>query len=120
MRLPGGVFISHSLPERVDTEGFDLSVFTRQLADEDYLEEAGVFRLVWGRDYRSENAKAFAEQIGAKVLVVGHDPCGEGFNAPNDFQVIIDCCGETACYAILPTNRELSQAEVLKRIERLQ
>ncbi len=119
MRLPGGVFISHSLPENVDTQKFDKSVFTRELEESDYLERTGVFQLVWGRDYRSENARAFAELLGAKVLINGHDPCPEGFAAPNDVQIIIDCCGEQACYVILPTDREFSHAEVLERIEKL-
>jgi hypothetical protein len=119
VRLPQGAFISHSLPEGVDRRGFDPSVLDRDLAPEDCLEHADVFRLVWGRDYRRKNAHAFAERVGAKILITGHEPCGEGFSAPNDLQIILDCCGDKAAYVILPVGPELSHAEVVARVRTL-
>ena len=119
VRLPQGVFISHSLPEDVDTVGFDPSVFTRELTAEDYAEWGEVFRLVWGRDYRGENARAFARLVGAKILISGHEPCYEGFMAPNDLQVILDCCGQPAAYVILPVGEELSHDEIMERVRKL-
>ena len=74
----------------------------------EYFERSGVFQLVWGRDYRQQNAEAFAELVGARVLINGHEPCYEGFAAPNDLQIILDCCGEKAGYLMLPIDRELS------------
>ena len=47
------------------------------------------------------------------MLINGHEPCPEGFTAPNDMQMILDCCGEKACYVILPVDRPLSQADIL-------
>ena len=119
VRLPGGVFVSHSLPENCDTRKFDKSIFTRELEDAEFLGRTGVFQLVWGRDYRRENAEAFTKLMDAKVLISGHEPCPEGFNAPNDFQIIIDCCADRASYVILPTDREFSHAEILERIKKL-
>jgi hypothetical protein len=119
IRLPGGIFVSHSVPEDVDTRGFDRSIFTRQIEPEEFYEQNGIFRLVWGRDYRQENARAFAELMQAKVLINGHEPCPLGYNAPNDTQIIIDCCNDKACYVILPTDRELTHADVVARIEKL-
>ena len=119
VRLPGALFVCHSLPERADSRAFDRGVFERPLEQTDLLEMGAVFDLVWGRDYRPENARAFARQVGAKVLINGHEPCPEGFSAPNDVQVILDCCGEKACYLLLPTDGELTHAEVVQRIERL-
>jgi len=119
VRLPGDIFISHSVPENVDTKKFDKSIFTRELEDADFIARTGIFQLVWGRDYRSENAKAFAELVGAKVLINGHEPCPDGFSTPNDVQIIIDCCGERACYAILPTDPPLGYAEIVERIKKL-
>ncbi|HEV3025426.1 MAG TPA: metallophosphoesterase [Pirellulales bacterium] len=116
VRLPGGVVVCHSLPERVDMRSFDRSVFDRPYEQPDLLEFGAVFDLVWGRDYRPENARAFAKLIGAKVLINGHEPCPEGFNVPNDVQVILDCCGDKACYVMLPTDRELNQAEIVERV----
>lgn len=119
VRLPGGVFVTHSLPENVDTRSFDHRIFTRPIDSSEYYERTAIFDLVWGRDYRQENARAFAELVGAKVLLNGHEPCTEGFSVPNDFQIILDCCGEKACYVVLPIGRELTQAEIVRRIQKL-
>jgi hypothetical protein len=120
LRLPGGVFVSHSVPEKVDLHSFDLSIFTREIEPAEYYERTAVFELVWGRDYRLENAEAFAELVGAQVLINGHEPCPEGYSTPNPFQIILDCCGDKACYLVLPTSvAQFSQADVVKRIRKL-
>jgi hypothetical protein len=120
VRLPGGVMATHSTPEQVAEQGFDRDIFHRPLHDDDFLQRGTVFQLVWGRDYRPENAKAFAELVGAKVLINGHEPCPAGFSAPNDTQIIIDCCADQAAYAILPTDQDLTHAEILQRIQKLE
>lgn len=117
VRLPRGVLITHSLPEAVDRRGFDPSVLARELSAEDGVEGSDVFRLLWGRDYRRENARAFTQMVEATILITGHEPCREGFIAPNDLQVILDCCGDRCAYVILPVGRELSQAEIMERVE---
>ena len=67
-----------------------------------------------------ENARAFAELMQARVLIHGHEPCLEGFAVPNPHQVILDCCGDRACYVVLPTDREWTQPAVVQRIQRLE
>ena len=119
VRMPGGIFASHSVPDNVDSRPFDTSIFTRKLELSDYHERTGIFEMVWGRDYRQENADAFADMVDAKVLINGHEPCIQGFNAVNSTQLILDCCGEKACYVILPTDRELDQAEIVDRIGKI-
>ena len=119
VRLPGGVFISHSAPDNVDERPFDTSIFHRRLAPKEYHERTGVFELVWGRDYRQENAAAFAELVGASVLIHGHEPCPEGYNAINSVQLILDCCAQKACYVILPTTQEWTQAAIVQCVKRL-
>ncbi len=118
--LPGSVFVSHSIPEVVDSMPFDDSIFTRPIEPEDFHRRDGVFDLVWGRDYSPDNAGAFARVLGVKVLITGHEPCPKGFKTPNDRQVIIDCCNSNACCVTLATNRQWTQAEVVKRIVRLE
>ncbi len=119
VRLPGGVLVTHSVPENCDTHRFDRSIFSRPLEPADYLERSGVFELVWGRDYRQENADAFAAMMSAAVLINGHEPAPEGFSVPNRRQLILDCCGEKSCFVVLPTGPEWTHEEVAKRIERL-
>lgn len=120
VRITGsGVLVSHSIPKEVPERGFDVGVFDRPLSESDWSCEGDVFRLVWGRDARPENADAFASAVGAKVLINGHEPCSYGYNVPNNRQVILDCCGENACYVILPVDRHLSQPQIIDRIEKL-
>jgi hypothetical protein len=117
--LPGKIFISHSIPEKNDTRRFDRTVFTRRLDPLEYFEQTAVFSLVWGRDYRQENADAFAEIVHAEVLINGHEPCPDGFATPNTRQIILDCCGDKACYVILPIAQKANQQEIVKRIQQL-
>ena len=78
-----------------------------------------MFRMLWGRDYRQENAKAFAKAVNAKVLIHGHDPCPDGFRAPNDIQLILDCCADKAAYVILPASTELTHQQIVDRVQML-
>jgi len=119
VRLPSGVFISHSAPDRCDFEPFDTSIFERPLSGADFKHGSPAFRLVWGRDFRAANADAFARQVGAEVLIHGHEPCEAGFSAPNKRQVILDGCCSEATYLILPVGQKLSQADVISRIRPL-
>jgi len=116
VRLEPGVFICNRVPEQVDRRGYDVEVFDRSLRDSDFLPSGAVFQLVWGRDYRQENADAFAALVNASVLIHGHEPCMNGFSVPNDKQIILDCCGRRACYLILPLDKPLSQAEMIDRL----
>jgi hypothetical protein len=119
IRVQPRTWISHTIPERVDQRGFDVTVFERQLSDEDYTDQSPVFALVWGRDFRTENAAAFAKLVGADVMIHGHEPAPEGFATPNPQQVILDCQGEKACYVIVPVGEPLTQQQVVERIKRL-
>ena len=119
IRSAAGVFICHSLPENVDRIGFDVDIFERSLERVDFQPRGTVFRLVWGRDFRQENASAFANLVGANLLIHGHEPCAEGFQVPNTKQVILDCCCEEACYLILPNHGQLTQQDLIARITKL-
>ena len=119
VRLPGDVVVCHSAPENVDQYSFDCSILDRPLEPLDYQEHQPLFKMLWGRDYRPENAAAFARLAQARVLIHGHDPCREGFKAPNDIQLILDCCSKPASYVIVPTEREFTHQEILERVQML-
>ena len=119
IRLSNGIFISHSCPDRCDREPFDASIFERPLEPGDYKCGSPAYKLVWGRDFRAANADAFARQVGAEVLIHGHEPCEAGFSAPNKRQVILDGCCSQATYLIVPVGPKLSQADVVSRIRSL-
>jgi hypothetical protein len=119
VRVASGVFISHSCPDHCDREEFDVSIFERPLAAADYKSGSPAFKLVWGRDFRSANADAFARAVGAEILIHGHEPCEAGYSAPNKRQVILDGCCSHATYLLLPVGQKLSQADVVARIRSL-
>jgi len=115
-----GVLACHSIPEFVDTRGFDASVFERPLEAAEMDSGGSVFRLLWGRDYRQLNAEAFAEVVGAQVIVNGHEPCpGHGFKVPNRIQIILDCCNRPACYLTVPADEAASHEALVSRIREL-
>ena len=97
VRTDNRVWVSHSSPAEVDLHGYDSSVFKRQPTDEDLRRGGPAFRLVWGRDFRFENALAFATLVNAAVMIHGHEPCSEGYMVPNARQIIIDSSKSTAC-----------------------
>jgi serine/threonine-protein phosphatase PP1 catalytic subunit len=113
VRLDNGVFICHSAPASVDEMGFDPAIFERRLQASDLETGGAAFRLVWGRDFRQENADAFCKLVNADLLIHGHEPCPEGVHAPNERQVILDSCGNHARIAILPLGRPLTLHDVL-------
>jgi hypothetical protein len=119
--LGDGVFACHSIPETVDRKPFDREVFSRDLRGCDMIDGGELFRLVWGRDYRPENADAFANLIGAEVLVTGHEPCADGLQVPNPRQVIIDTCSANPRYLLMPlsSNGPVTQGRVLECVQRL-
>lgn len=119
IRVASGIFISHSLPEKVDRDGFDTAVFTRPLTPADWKSGSGLFRLVWGRDFRSANAEAFAKLVGAELLVHGHEPCSSGYSVPNSRQVILDGSGPSACYLLVPIGPKLTQPQLIGKIQKL-
>jgi hypothetical protein len=118
VRTPSA-FICHSLPEAIDQQGFDAAVFQRRIEPDDLTTHGAVFDLVWGRDFRPANAEAFCKLIDAPLLIHGHEPCPDGFATPNARQVIIDCCNDKACYVLLPLDQQLTQQELVERIQRL-
>jgi len=119
VRLPGQLFVSHSLPEQLDEQPFDHGVLDRKLELHDYYERSSVFNLLWGRDYRRENAEVFARLVRADVLIHGHDPCPEGYKIPNDRQVILDCSNRPATYLLLSSSAALTHAQIVAQIRML-
>lgn len=119
VRLESRIFISHSAPDQLARDGFDNGLFDRPLEATDFEPRGPAFRLVWGRDFSQENADLFAEIVDAEVLIHGHEPAVDGFQVPNDKQVILDCCGQRACFVLVPASGSITHGEVVSRIQRL-
>ena len=119
VRLSGGAFVSHSAPAGVDRSVYDDTVFGRELRQADLEGPGPVFQLVWGRDFRQENARRFAEMVGARVLIHGHEPCESGFDRPNDFQLILDSQGDRGSYLLIAPDDGRTPQELVGAIRRI-
>jgi hypothetical protein len=120
VRLNRQVLISHSLPERVDVEGFDPQVLEQDLRQVDLSPQGPVFPLLWGRDFRQENADAFARAMQVDFLIHGHVPCSEGYAVPNERQMILDCSRQPAKYLLLPLDGPLDRQLILQSMRDLE
>jgi hypothetical protein len=114
VRTRNRVFLSHSLPPGSRLAGFDLAALERdEPAAEDLQKGGAVYDLVWGRDTRSQTVAEFLRKVDADLLITGHIPCDQGFDAPNDRQLILDSMDTPAACCLFPANRPLTHAELL-------
>jgi hypothetical protein len=120
VRAPNRIFLCHSLPSPKRLETFDLAALERdELAEADVVLGGSAHALVWGRDTSAAAARAFLQKVDADLLITGHIPCAEGFNAPNEYQLILDALGARACGCLFPTDRPLTHQELLGCVRRL-
>jgi hypothetical protein len=121
LRTPNRVYLSHSLPPASRLAEFDPAALERDVPHNgDEAPGGALHSLVWGRDTTAENAAAFLAKVDADLLVTGHVPCDQGFEAPNDRQLILDCMGTPACYCMFPADRPLTHAELVACVKPLE
>jgi calcineurin-like phosphoesterase family protein len=91
IRCPNGLFFCHSLPTDEQIKTFDFEVFNRDpLLPEDYRRKTGaVYQLIWGRGVTADGAAQFAEKVGAKIIITGHQPQENGFLRNGDKHLIL-------------------------------
>lgn len=115
LRTPNRILLSHSLPPASKMEAFDPAALEREVSSEaDLLPGGSVHSVVWGRDTRAETVAAYLAKMDADLLISGHVPCDNGFDTPNDRQLILDSLGCPACYCLFPTERPLALAELVQ------
>ena len=119
VRVEHGIWISHTLPENVDREGFNTKLLDTEINDSDLEENGPLFRFIWGRDFRQANAEAFASAVDAEILIHGHEPTEAGFEVPNAVQIILDSHGDKGTYMMVPIGKRFSQQDLVGRIKRL-
>ncbi len=120
LRTANRIWLSHSLPPGSKLEAFDAAALQRDpTAAEDLMPGGSIHSLLWGRDTRAETAAAFLARVDADLLITGHVPCDNGFAAPNNQQLILDCAGSPAGYCLFPTDRPLTHAELVGCIHTL-
>jgi hypothetical protein len=86
----GDLFFCHSLPTDEQIQSFDFTVFDRELTGPDYRRRTGpVYQLIWGRNVTPAGVKVFAEKVGARTIVTGHQPQESGFHVNGEQHLII-------------------------------
>jgi hypothetical protein len=118
VRTSNGLFCTHSIPEAADSEGFDASVFSKDLVEDDFRSCGDIARMVWGRDFRLANSQAFLKEVNAQFAVTGHEPCEEGFHEANAKHLIIDSSHEAGTYLDLPIAEALTMKRLLGYVQR--
>lgn len=114
LRTDNRVFISHTYPSAKNLPRFDLAILEREeIAADDKKLGGVVHSLVWNRDHSQANVEAFLQKVDADWIITGHIPCEQGFMIPNDRQIILDALGTPACYCLFPTDRPVTQHDLL-------
>jgi hypothetical protein len=113
IRTANRIFFSHSLPAAGVLPQFDYARLENADHEPADFQSGGlVYGLVWGRDTSAENAANFLRKVDADWLISGHIPCADGFAVPNEQQVILDCMGSPAAYALFPADRPLTTSDL--------
>ena len=91
VRTPNRVFLCHTIPDPLDLDVFDASIFEAETwTDEAMARHGAVYALTWGRSTDPENVDRFAALVDADWFITGHQPCDDGFRQANHRQIIID------------------------------
>jgi hypothetical protein len=114
LRTGNRIFLCHSTPYARRLEAFDLAALERdEIVESDILPGGAIHSLVWGRDTSGPTAAAFLAKVDCNLLITGHIPSENGYELPNDRQLILDSLGSPAAYCLFPTDRPLTQADLV-------
>jgi hypothetical protein len=119
VRAPNGLFMCHSLPPDDQVANFDFTVFDRPLTGGDFKRRTGpVYQLVWGRKTSPAGAAAFAEKVGAKLFIVGHQPQESGYAVVGDRLLIIASDHNQGVFVKADLGREYDMDALVESIEK--
>lgn len=105
IRCPNGLFFCHSLPTDEQIKAFDFTVFDRELTGADYKRRTGpVYQLIWGRNVTPAGVDEFAEKVGAKLIITGHQPQEMGYAINGEKHLIIASDHNQGVFLMLNTS----------------
>jgi len=119
VRTPGGLFISHSTPQRTALARFDYSIFDRALSMDDYLPGGSVYELVWGRNHDQAAADEFARRVGAEILITGHQTSLPGVKTPTSRHIILTSDGPLGRFLAVRLNVRAPYNVVLRQATKI-
>ncbi|MGE3804792.1 MAG: metallophosphoesterase [Gemmataceae bacterium] len=114
LRTPNRVFLSHSLPRAALINHFELAMIEQEHHPQREWITGGILHgVVWGRDNSLPVVLDYLRRVDSDLLITGHIPCENGYDTPNNRQLILDSAGNWGCYCLFPTTRSLTHAELL-------
>lgn len=118
VRCPGnGLFFCHSLPTDDQVDSFDYGVFDRALTGPDYAKRTGpVYQLIWGRNFTPATVSVFADKVGAKMLVTGHQPQDMGYGINGDTHLILASDHNQGVFLPIDLGAEYDMTGLVRRI----
>jgi hypothetical protein len=115
VRTVNRVFLCHTIPDPLDLEQFDCSIFEAEHWSAPAMARHGaVYAITWGRNTDPENIDRFAELVDADWFITGHQPCDEGFRQANHRQIIIDGTDPYPAYCLFSTREAATVDSLLK------
>ncbi len=118
VRTPNRVFLCHTIPDPVDMEHFDATIFAAESWSAEAMARHGaVYAVTWGRSTEPENVDRFAALVDADWFITGHQPCEEGFRQANHRQIIVDGTDPYPTYCRFPARGEVTLETLLAGIQ---
>jgi hypothetical protein len=115
VRTPNRVFLCHTIPDPIDLEKFDGSIFEAQTWSATAMARHGaVYAITWGRNTEAENIDRFSEIVDADWFITGHQPCEEGYRQANHRQIIIDGTEPYPAYCLFDAREPTTVESLLK------
>jgi hypothetical protein len=121
IRCPGnGLFICHSTPTDDQIKTFDFTVFDREpLRPEDYRRRTGpVYQLIWGRKVTPVGIEEFANKVGAKLVITGHQPQEMGYAINGDRHLIIASDHNQGVFLPLKLDEQYDMESLTRRLKK--
>lgn len=119
VRAPNGLFFCHSLPTDDQINAFDFTVFDRPLTGADYRRRTGpVYQLIWGRHVSPAAVELFAEKVGARLIVTGHQPQDTGYAQNGDQHLIIASDHSQGVFLPLSLSERYDMDDVMSRLKK--
>ena len=119
IRCPNGIFCCHSMPTDSQIPTFDYTIFNRELTGPDYARKTGpVYQLIWGRHMTPAGVAPFAEQVGAKVIITGHQPQENGHLANGPHHLIIASDHNQGVFLPIDLGREYTVSDLVGSLKK--
>lgn len=117
LRTPNRVLVCHSQPSGRVISFFDTSRLEAEVYDASDLQPGGaVHSLLWGRDTSAPTTAEFLRKMNADLLISGHIACDDGYQLPNEQQLILDCAECPGGFILFPTTKPITQKDLIGHI----